>query len=72
MEIGFKRSENDEMEGLYRINLLDGNIVKISDLFFDGLYIFDDTGIFACDEYCSIFKLGFDGEVIDTLLEVKH
>ena len=72
MEIGFLRSENDEMEGLYRISLLDGTVEKLSDTFYDGLYVFDDSGIFACDEFCSIYKLDFNGNVINTMMEVKH
>lgn len=69
--LGMTRYEDDEFEGTYIISLTDMSIEKGSDMIFDGLYIFDDTGIFACDENCNIYKLDFDGYVIDTILEVK-
>ena len=70
-EIGMTRYEDDEVEGTYIINLTDLSAEKISDMIFDGLYIFDDSGIYACDEHCNVYKLDFDGNVIDTLIEVS-
>jgi hypothetical protein len=70
-EIGMTRYEDDEVEGTYIINLTDLSAEKISDMIFDGLYIFDNSGIYACDEHCSVYKLDFDGNVIDTLIEVS-
>lgn len=66
-----KRYENDKMEGTYRISLIDYSVEKLSDEIYNGLYIFDDTGIYACDENCNIYKLDFDGQRILTLLEKK-
>ena len=70
-EIGMTRYENDEVEGSYIINLTDLSAEKVSNMIFDGLYIFDDSGIIACDENCNIYKLDYKGNVIDVLLEIK-
>lgn len=64
---GYERFPNDTLEGTYRISLEDGSAEKISDEIYDGLFIFDDTGIYACNEDCHIYKLGFDGNVIMTI-----
>ena len=63
--VGF---ENDNVKGTYRINLDDYSMEKISDMIFDGMFIFDDAGIFACDENNKVYKLDFDGNVIKRLL----
>lgn len=68
-ELGF---ENDELIGTWRISLADYSAEKLSDRIYDGMYIFDDTGIYACDCYCDIYKLDFDGNIMDTLMEVKR
>lgn len=70
-EIGMTRYKDDEVEGLYMISLTGLCAEKISNMICDGLYIFDDSGIFACDENGNINKLDFEGNVIDTLLEVR-
>lgn len=70
-EIGMTRYENDEVEGSYIINLTDLSAEKVSNMIFDGLYIFDDSGIIACDENCNIYKLDYKGNVTDVLLEIK-
>ncbi len=70
-ELGMTRFENDEIEGSYIINLTDLSAEKVSNMIFDGLYIFDDSGIIACDENCNIYKLDYKGNVIDVLLEIK-
>ena len=61
--------EEDPLVGTYRISLDDFSTEKISDSIYSGLYIFDDSGIFACDENCHIYKLDFDGNLISTILE---
>lgn len=70
--IGMLGFENDDLIGTWRISLTDYSIEKLSDEIYDGLYIFDDTGIYACDCYCDLYKLDFDGKVIETLMEVIH
>ena len=59
----------DDKYGTYRINLNTLEMEKINDNVYRGLYIFDDTGIYACDQRGCIYKLDFDGNVIMTLLE---
>lgn len=61
--------ENDELSGTFRINLLDYSCEKISNQFYSGLYIFDDSGIYACDDNCHIYKLDFDGNITRILME---
>ena len=63
------RYNNDSIEGTYRINLEDYSVLKISDQIYNGMFIFDDTGIFDCNDKCNIYKVDFDGNVIMTLLE---
>lgn len=63
--VGYK---NDDVKGTYRIDLNDYSIEKVSDMIFDGMYIFDDTGIFACTEDNRVYKLDFDCTVIKRLL----
>jgi len=67
-EKGMLRFENDTTEGTYRIDLSDYSTEKISDQIYNGLFIFDDTGIYACNDDSEIFKLDFDGNVILELI----
>jgi hypothetical protein len=69
LNIGGKRDENDELNGTYRICLTDYSVEKLSDDIYNGLFIFDDTGIYACNEDGCIYKLDFDGQRVLTLLE---
>lgn len=64
-----KEFKNDTKNGTYRINLKDYSCEKLSDSIYNGLYIFDDSGIFACDSEGCVYKLDFDGNVIMTLLK---
>ena len=64
-----KRYDNDTVEGTYKIDLRDYSVKKISNKIYNGLYIFDDTGIYACDEGYNIYKLDFEGNQLCTLLE---
>ena len=69
---GMKRFENDQLEGTWRIDLTDGSKVKISDTIYTGLYIFDDSGIFACNKpmwNTNLYKLDFDGNVLFQILD---
>ncbi len=65
--IGMVGFDHDEQTGTYRISLTDFSVEKKSDSIYDGLYIFDDTGIFACDKNKNIYKLDFDGNIVETL-----
>lgn len=66
--IGYIPFENDTFEGTYRISLIDYSVEKLSDEVYYGMYIFDDTGIYACKE-SGIYKLDFDGNVLYTIME---
>ena len=63
-EIGMLSYKNDTLEGTYRISLIDYSAEKISDDIYNGLFIFDDTGIYACNIDTEIYKLDFDGNRI--------
>ena len=69
--VSFESWEDSQKEagGTYRIDLKDLSNEKISDKGYRGLYIFDDTGIFACDKEGSIVKLDWNGKVTKTLLK---
>ena len=67
-ENGLEHYENDAIQGTYRIDLTNYCSKRISDAVYVGMYIFDDSGIFACDKDGSIFQVGFDGTVLDVLL----
>ena len=63
-DLGMARFENDTLEGTYRISLTDYSVEKISDHIYNGLFIFDDSGIYACNQAGDIYKLDFDGNRI--------
>lgn len=60
--------DNDNHSGTFTIDLSDFSVSKISDCFYGALYIFDESGIYAADSKCNIFKLDFEGRIINTLL----
>lgn len=62
---GFIGFEDDKLSGTYRINLTDFSVEKISDLIFTGMYIFNDSEIYACDKNHRMYKLTFDGGMGD-------
>ena len=62
------RFKNDEIEGLWRVNISTGVKNKISKKMYEQLYIFDDSGIIACSFSKDIVKLDFDGNVIDYIV----
>ena len=70
-EIGMKGYEADTIEGTYHISLADYSVNKINDRVFSGLYIFDHSGIYACSDNCSIYKMDFDGSIIEEILVLK-
>lgn len=63
-QLGMVGYEGDTLEGTYRIDLSDYSVEKINNNVYSGLYIFDDTGIYACDSECNVYKLDFEGKVI--------
>lgn len=67
---GNLRYENDEIEGTYRINLLDHAIEKISDSIYNGLFYFGGQQLFCCDSQCNISIMDLQGNTVDTLFQV--
>ena len=65
---GMIRYVNDSFEGTYRIDLRDKTVIKISDSIYDGLYYFDDIGLFASNESCQVFRLDYDGNQIEKII----
>lgn len=63
-------AENDEISGTYRIDMRDYSTEKISDAAYDGLFIFNGSGIYATDRFANVYQLDFDGEVIEQLINV--
>ena len=68
--LGMLRFENDTAEGTYKISQADFLPVKISDSIYNGLYFFGGESLYACDEFCNIYRLDLQGNVIDTVLKV--
>lgn len=50
------------------IDLKDGTKEKINDYIFCGMYNFDDTCIYCCDEDGNIYRMELDGEVSPILV----
>ena len=66
-EFGIVGYKDDTVKGTYRINLNDYSVEKMSDDVYSGLFIFDDSGIFACDSKGNVYKLDFDCQRIAKL-----
>ena len=60
--------ENDMLSGTYRIDVRDLSVTKISEQYFDSMFIFDDTGIFGNNSSGS-YKIDFDGNQLLTIIE---
>ena len=61
--------EKDTAEGTYRIDLTDFSVVKVSDQIYNGLYYFGGDCLYTCDEYCNIYVLDMQGNILNTVLE---
>ena len=66
---GMKRYENDTLEGTYRIDLKDGSTKKISDSIYNGMFIFDDSGIYCSNHDGDISKIDFDGNLLTKIVD---
>ena len=69
MNYGLLPYENDTISGLYRINLTDHTAEKISDNDYRGIFIFDDTSLFVCDNDGGVYQLDYNGNRITTVVE---
>lgn len=68
-EIGMRRFEEDTVEGTYQISFADGTVTKLNDWIFDGMYCFDDTGIYCCTSKSELYFMDFSGNVLPILAE---
>ena len=69
-----KNHRKEEFEGFYRIDLTDGRIEKLSDSIYNGLFIIDETGIYACpimNEGAGVIKLDFYGNALERVLVIE-
>ena len=71
LALGGVRYEDDQVEGTYRVNLDDFSVRKISNEIYNGLYYFGGDCLYACDQNCNIYRLGLDGNVLETLFQVN-
>ncbi len=62
--------KDDTVSGTYRISLESFLVEKISDQFYDGLFIFDEDHVFACDMNRNVFQLDLDGRIVSKVLSV--
>lgn len=67
--IGLKPYDNDMMQGTYRIDIKTNAVEKISEHIYSGMFIFDDSGIFACDGDGNIHLIDFDGNVLKEIVD---
>lgn len=67
--IGLKSFEGDGLEGTYRIDIKDMSIEKISDNIYNGMFVFDDSGIYACNREGDIHQIDFNGNLIQTIVD---
>lgn len=66
-ELGRKSDPKDEINGTYRISLINYSIEKLSSHVYTGLYIFNDSGIYASDRDGRVYLLDFDGQLVAEL-----
>ena len=63
--------ENDTISGTYRIDLTDFSTTKISDNSYRGLFIFDDSSVFAVDKDYGVYQLDANGNLMNTLVNPR-
>ena len=67
--LGLSSFENDTLEGTYRIDMTDRSIKKISDSIYNGMFIFDDSGIFCTNSSGDICKIDFAGNSLIQIVD---
>lgn len=65
---GSRPIDDDPSTGTFRINLKNYSCEKLSDSTYNGLFIFDDSGIYATDDQGRILFLDFEGKMLQALL----
>ncbi len=61
----------DPREGTFRIDLRTGACERLSWNTYFGLFVFDDSGIYACDSRGVVYRLDFDGNILETLVHTR-
>lgn len=56
-----------DMDVTYRLCIADGTVQKLNDSFYMSMFIFDDSGVYACEENGSIYKIDTTGETREIL-----
>lgn len=56
-----------DMDVTYRLSIADGTVKKLNDSFYMSMFIFDDSGVYACEENGSIYKIDTTGETREIL-----
>lgn len=69
IQINLKAYDNDAVKGTYRIDMRDNSIIKISDETYNGMFILDDTSIFACNRNGDIHQLDFEGNIKQIIVD---
>lgn len=64
---GMQTFADDNISGTYRIDINTFTTEMISDRAYCGLFIFDNTGMFATDEWGNIVKMDFFGNILQDL-----
>lgn len=61
--------EDDSISGTYRIDLTDFAMEKISDKYYNGIFIFDESNLFVCDPNGGVYQMNHSGDLEATLIE---
>lgn len=65
--ISLQHYADDSLQGSYRISLKTGEVQKLSDDLYSGLFVFGDNGIIGCDKTSGkIYFMDFDFSILDT------
>lgn len=69
--VRWQRYEDDDISGTYRISLEDFSVTKISEQVYEGMYIFDEDGVYACDEEKNIWYFNNDGSELRAIIKAE-
>ena len=56
-----------DMDATYRLCISDGTLEKVNDTFYMSMFIFDDSGVYACEDNGSIYKIDTTGDTREIL-----
>lgn len=69
--VRWQRYEDDDISGTFRISLEDFSVTKISEQVYEGMYIFDNEGVYACDEETNIWYFNNDGSGLTSIIKTE-